>query len=314
MSPVNEFEFELFRINLVHEAAGLEMGFRHFQSDADIASTIETACSSQDLFEKDPTGSAYYQWRLADSLVIPAEDSEDLGLIVCFKLVRETFRKSGATVTPEGRVKDVDTEMKPPLATVAQIVCFMDRHLAVIEHCSELMGSAKWKAHLENLLAKAASSSSFNTKIHFEAKPKRVEVMEAFESFHRLTRLKVTLLLPNPDLPRFGEALYERMKAGGVRRYVQDMSNPDGLVREKGELPYAAIALAEAGYKDGEVELTGELDGQVTTRKTGGVPDRGRLDLLKSYVRGLKKGTSKDDAHKCLRAILTEISRLETDA
>ncbi len=314
MAPVSEFEFELYRINLVHEPTGLDMGFRHFKSDADIAATVEFACGSQDLFEKDPTATAYYQWRLADSLVLDAGDSEGLGMVVCFKLVRETFRKSGAAVTPEGRVKDVDTEMTPPLATVAQIVCFMDRHLAVIEHCSDLMGSGKWKQRLEDLLTKAASQSSFNTKIHFEAKPKKVEVMEAFDSFDKLIRLKVTLLLPNPDLPRYGKALYERMKAGGVRRYVQEMSNPDGLERAQDELPYSAMALAEAGYKDGEVELTGELNGQISTKRTGGVPDRGRVNLLKSFVRGLRKGTKNEDTQKALRAILSEISRLETDA
>ncbi len=312
MPLVNEFEFELYRINIVHDSTGLDMGFQHFKDDIEIANAVESA-TAPDLYEKDPTGSAYYQWRLVEPLLIKAEDSEGLGMIICFKLVRETFRKSGAAVTPEGQLREVDTEMTPPLATVSQVVCFMNRHLAVVEHCSDLMGSRKWKKHMEDILAKGASRLSFNSKIHFEAKPKKIDVMEAFDSFDRLTRLKVILLLPNPDLPRFGEELYERMKAGGVRRYVQEMSNPDGLVRQKGELPYAAIALAEAGYKDGEVELTGEVNGQITTKKTGGVPDRGRLDLLKSFIRGLKKGSDSKEALKALRAIQAEINRLESD-
>jgi hypothetical protein len=87
--------------------------------------------------------------------------------------------------------------------------------------------------------------------------PNQEEILEAFFSFQRLTRLRVHLLLPNPELSRYTQKLFEELQSGGIRDYLADMRNPQGMSKAQENLPFATAAMAAAGYKEGDVLLEG---------------------------------------------------------
>ena len=61
---------------------------------------------------------------------------------------------------------------------------------------------------------------------------------------------------------------------GGIRDYTQDMKNPRGLSTDENGLPFATVAMAQAGYKDGETVMTGFRNGRKTTIRSGNRPAR----------------------------------------
>ena len=159
-------------------------------------------------------------------------------------------------------------------------------------------------------MRRAALQLDFTSTLELQAKPKKSEILQTFHSFQRLTRIRVQLLLPNPDLTRFTKALFEELEGGGIREYIADMRNPRGLNQQEGELPHAAAAMAEDGYKKGEVLMEGLREGKKETVKTGTRPARGTVEGIKDFVRGLAAAARTKEARQMTDALLAEIDRV----
>jgi hypothetical protein len=82
------------------------------------------------------------------------------------------------------------------------------------------------------------------------------------KSFEKVTRLRVTLSIPNPDLGPSFKRLYDEMKKGGVRELSQDMRSERGLTVEPDTLPQSALDMALTGYRKGKIHLYGYRNGQ----------------------------------------------------
>lgn len=88
------------------------------------------------------------------------------------------------------------------------------------------------------------------------------------------------------------------------------MKSANGLSKSEHARPYASVALAEEGYKSGEVLFEGLRNGQFTSIKSSERAARGRIDRLKDYVRGIAANARTKEAQQILSAITAEIDRL----
>ena len=226
-------------------------------------------------------------------------------------LARSVLEKQGPIVTDTGIEQGV-SEAEPPLASYAQLLFHMNRHLVAVEYNSTLMGSGTWRDALHEILLKAATELQFRSTIRLMPLPSVEEVLSAFRSFDRLTRLRARLLVPNPELTRYSQELFNSLKDGNIRELLVDMRNPSGLSKSETELPFAAASIAAAGYKDEEVTFEGVRAGSDHKQivKTGEQPLRGEVEDLRDFVRGIFATVRTKEARDAVRAIIAEIDRL----
>lgn len=302
-----KFEFELYRINLVQAEAMLFDDMNNpVKTDQDIHKILAHAVQPafKALF-KGPKNT--YEWALRDSVQYH-HDRKDGGPVFGITLAKSVIETSGEIVTDTG-IEEGVSESEPPLAETGHLFFYMQRHLLIIERRIAIINS-RWKRALEDILKAAAQNLRFSGWMEFEPIPRHEEIIEAFRSFDRLTRLRVTLRLPNPELSRYSEQLFKEMEEGAIREYLQDMRNPRGLNKADGKLPHATTEIAAAGYKRGEVTFEGLRRGKNETVTTGSEAARGHVTELRDYVRGMKDNSRTKEAQRVTTAILDEIDRI----
>jgi hypothetical protein len=185
----------------------------------------------------------------------------------------------------------------------------MDRHLVAVEFDGAILGTQSWRRMLHSIFDAAARHMEIRSSLRLEPVPQREEILRAFRSFTKLTRLRVKLRIPNPELSRWTKQLQNDMENGGIREYLQDMKNPGGLNRDDAALPYASVSLAAAGYKQGDVVMEGVRNGRRDRVKTGRRAARGAVDSLRNFARGMLVSPPADPK-KAIRAIIKEMDRI----
>jgi hypothetical protein len=186
----------------------------------------------------------------------------------------------------------------------------MQRHLVVVEFNSLLMHTQLWRSSLHSILDASAQSLELQSSLRLEPVPREEEISKVFRSFQRLTRLRVKLRIPNPELDRRTERLRKELEAGNIREYSQDMKNPRGLSQSEQNLPAATVEMAQAGYKDGDVVMSGYRDGRFTTVRTGNRAARGRIDGLRDFIRGIASNAKAKETRAAVQSILDEVDRI----
>jgi len=299
------FLFEIYRLNVV-DAEILTFDFmgRNIRSDDEILRVIERVTSSN-VSTETLSGRTQFQW---DAREFSSENDGD-GLVCSITLGRSVIQQSGKTATEEG-FEEATTTFLPPPADTFHLLFFMKRHLVVIEYRSEVMRNQAWRSSLHEMLDDAARSLEFTSRIRLEPVPQEEEILRTFRSFSRLTRLRVKLRIPNPELDRRTESLRQALVENGIREYTQDMKNPSGISQLPDGLPYATAAMAQAGYKEGEITMVGIRKGQRTTVRTGNRAARGRIEGLREFVRGLASNLRTAEAKNVLARISEEVDRL----
>jgi hypothetical protein len=111
-------------------------------------------------------------------------------------------------------------------------------------------------------------------------------------------------------MDRRTERLRKDMVDSSIREYTQDMKNPSGLSQAEDGLPHATVVMAQQGYKDGEVVMTGIRDGRRRTVRTGKRAARGRIEGLRDFVRGISANAKTSEGKQIVRSILEEVDRV----
>jgi hypothetical protein len=300
--------FELFRLNVVDDSAVFPFMGRIISSDEDILGVLENGTDSRfDLLTESPRGT--FKWSLRQ--FTRYETDLERGSIELYgvTLARSLLTQRGQTVT-ESAIEDALSQLSPPSAATVQLLLYMERHLAIVEYNSDVMSSQLWRSTLHKILDDAASSREFRSSIRLEPIPAEEQVLGAFRSFQVLTRLRVKLRIPNPELDRRTERLRREMMSGQIREYTQDMKNSRGLSQDEHELPFASAVMAQAGYKEGDVIMSGIRDGESKTIRTGSRAVRGRIDGLKDFVRGMATNAKAKETKNVLASIIKEVDRL----
>ena len=306
--PSQPFEFLAYRLNRVEEPALLQGAFSHnLATDEDIVSVLKAATASDfDVTRRART--AVYRWSLRDFDLYDGA-ADNTALVAVVDLARSTLVKDGRIVTDNGIVEG-DSQSEPPLASVMRMVFYLKRHLVAVEYNSQLMVSTAWLDIFSEMISKAASVKGYGSWFELEPIPTESEVINAFKSFEKLTRLRVHLRLPNPDLSRYTRHLYEELRDGGIRDYVQDMRSFSGLSQDEAQLPFASAAMAQGGYKKGEVRMEGISAGKFRKVTTGKQAARGTIDALRDFVRGIRISVRTREATEVVAAIERELRRI----
>jgi hypothetical protein len=302
-------QFEIYRLNLVDEDTfAFEFMGREMRNDGDIRLVLERVTEPRfDLNVE--SGRATYRWAAREYLEFRYFDEDPSSMMCLLSLARSTLSQRGQTIT-ERTVEDALTTLSPPPAEVIHLLFYMKRHLVIVEYSSSLMQTNLWRDSLHSMLHRAAHSAEFRTDIRLEPVPRDEEIISAFRSFQRLVRLRVKLRIPNPEMDRRTEQLRQEMMRSSIREYTQDMKNPSGLSQDEGGLPHATVAMAQAGYKDGEVVMVGIRDGRRRTVRTGKRAARGRVEGLRDFVRGLGANVRTVEGRRIVRTILDEVDRI----
>lgn len=301
-----KFSFDLFRLNVVDlvdlfmpEQSSLVRG------DDDLIRIIKLACSSEFDKEQD-TSSAKFKWSLryfSDyKNLIP--DRRILSAI----LARSILEKDGLIVTDDG-ISEGSSASSPPLASTMIVFFDLKRHLVAVEHSGEL-SQVSWKDHIEKIFDDASLSLGKASTIKLEPVPEKHEITGLFKSFDRLTRIKGTLRIPNPELTRYTKSLFDDLKASNVREYTQDMKNPGGLSKDENARPFATAVLAQQGYKTGDFQMEGYRNDTFEKVTSGASASRGAINSLKQFVRGLSANAKAKETQKALSEIAKEIDRI----
>jgi len=106
--------------------------------------------------------------------------------------------------------------------------------------------------------------------------------MKTFLSFQKLTRLKIHILLPNPDLSRLTRKLFEELQEGGIENTLRTCAILMGYPKRKLAMPHEAASMAEDGYKEGDVLMEGVRDGEERAFGVGRVQPVEELKVLET--------------------------------
>ena len=224
------FVFEIYRLNVI-ESEELYLSFmgNSIRSDSDILRVLSRATESR--FDQDSvSGRSTFRWSIREySEYMDNATSQ----VVSVTLGRSTLRQSGQTVT-ETKFEAALTQMSPPSSETIHIFFYMKRHLVIVEYSSAILATQVWRTSLHSILDRAATSLELHPGIRLEPLPREEEILTEFRSFDRLTRLRVRLRIPNPELDRRTEQLRQEMLKSEIREYTQDMKIPTVSRRAKG--------------------------------------------------------------------------------
>jgi hypothetical protein len=300
------FSFDLYRLN-IEDADDLFAGseLKRLRNDGDIAAVLEKATEpEQDQIQK--TKNAVFKWGMREFRNL--QDVMPSRPLLHVVLARSVLERDGDIVTDQGMTTGTSS-LNPPLANTAVCIFDLSRHLVAVEHTGELSQTA-WKEFFERILATAANRLEFWSSVVLEPIPEENGIIGLFRSFERLTRMRVTLRIPNPELSRYTKLLYEDLSKSGIREILQDMRNPNGLSKSEEARPFASAVLAEQGYKKGDVQFEGLRNGAFEQASSGSSAARGSVRGLRDYVRGLHANAKTKEAQRSLAAVTAEIDRL----
>lgn len=301
-----KFSFDLFRLNLEDLPDLFNIrGPERLRSDASIEAVLRNATDHK--YDQDQTTSkAIFKWSLRDFYRLQTEvEGRDL---LHVRLARSVLEREGSIVTDDGISTGISS-LNPPLASTA--VCFFDlrRHLVAVEHTADLSQTA-WKDFFEKILEDASIASGYFSKFSLEPVTEQNEIVRIFRSFDVVTRMRVTLRIPNPELNRYTKALYEDLRRAGIRELLQDMKSQEGLSKDEDALPHASAVLAEQGYKKGDVQFEGLKNGEQESVRSGTSAARGTTSQLRDFVRGLHANSKTKEAARALTAVVEEIDKI----
>jgi len=275
----------LFRLNFVDRQDLFERPIvtdDHFIKVVDLAATHEFDITKQ--------GSrSGYRWALRAATSGIVDEMERPFIDVMFS--REVTSRRGPIITPDGIALGTST-VTPPSATLVHIVIDLKRHIVAIEDVpSVIQPHSGWKAKLQTILDSAAWKLEFTSQIRLDPVIPMEIVKSRLESFTRVTRLRVTLRIPNPDLGPSFRRLYEEMKQGGVRELTEDMRNERGLTLAPETLPQEALDMAMSGYRKGKIHLHGyNKDGQRDEFTVADDVARVEFTKLREFIEGYAAG------------------------
>lgn len=285
MARHNDFNFDLYRLNIIDDEGLFEFMGKFIRKDEQTIGILREACNSRwDV--RQATANAVYVWGLRDFVELRDGRNNKKVRAFAIKLARATLEKEGVVITNDS-ISFGKSVSHPPPADFVTLVFHMTRHLVAAEFKSTVTANDGWLGALTAILIKVAAHQKYRSVIQLQPKPKKADILKSFVSFQRLTRLRVHLLLPNPDLSRFTRGLFDELRNGGIREYIADMRNPGGLSQEEMTLPHAAASMAEDGYKSGEVIMEGIKNGKRQTLKTGVRPARGKVENIRDSVQDL---------------------------
>jgi hypothetical protein len=296
-------EFLLFRLNLVDRQDLFE---RPIKDDSELIRVVERA--SNERFDVSKQGRRRgYKWALRS----PTTGSiGEAATFIDVTFSRELASHRGPIITSDGITQGTST-LNPPTATLVRILIDLRRHVFAIEDVPSIIQThSGWKTNLQTILSSAAWDLEFTSMFRLDPiLPKRM-VENRLQTFERVTRLRVTLSIPNPDLGPTFQHLYEEMARGGIRELAQDMRNERGLNVGPETLPRAAIDMAMGGYRKGKIHFYGLSGGQKQEFTVEDDVSRIQVEEVRGFVEGYVAARPSPEVKRLAGAIIQKIDDL----
>jgi hypothetical protein len=95
--------------------------------------------------------------------------------------------------------------------------------------------------------------------------------------------------------------------------YLQEFISSEGIRVDEESKAYSSASLAELGYREGGVQIDGQKNGKPVQIDEGKLAIRGKIDQLRSLIRGLETNAGGKLLPNALNQIQNEIDRLFPD-
>jgi hypothetical protein len=295
------FKFFLYRLNKEYRA---ELFTRRTTNETDDdwldRYFTELACSRFDLQKE--TRQAVYTWAIRQYQRLDADFSS-------FVLARSQQQRRSTIVTDDSLTTGDSVASPPPADTIIMLV-FWPRHIVVVENRSGMTTGETWLRNFHAILDASKNQLEIPVAPRLEPIPLQGSLQHHLRTLDRVFRFRLRLKLPNPELSRWAERVYEEMLEGHLTEYLQEFVSPSGMNVSEGSKAHSSAALAEGGYKEGPVSIDGEKDGRPVSIEEGKSAISGKIDQIHSLIRGLETNATGTRLPRALDMIREEIHRL----
>ncbi len=260
----------------------------------------ELACSRFDLQKE--TKRAVYTWAVRNYQRL---DDQFASLV----LARSQHQQRSTIVTNDS-LTEGDSVANPPPADTIVLLVYWPRHIVIVENRSGMTTGETWLGNFHALLDASKNILQIPVAPRLEPIASQGSIQHHLRSLDKVFRFRLRLKLPNPELSRWAELVYNEMIEGHLTEYLQEFISPTGVNVDEGSKAHSSAAMAESGYKEGAVSIDGEKDGCPVSITGGMSAISGKIDQLHSLIRGLEANATGTNLPRALDIIRQEVNRL----
>lgn len=301
----DSFRFFLYRLNK-ELRTDLFRGFdRPQKSDDDwLEEYLKGICSDDFDFTK-KTKKSIYTWAIRNYRRL----SDEFSSIV---LARSTIQRASTIVTSNSLSNGESVSSPPPADTIILII-YWPRHIVVVENRAGMTTGETWLRYFHKIIENAKMKTPVPIAPRLEPIPLKGTILHHLHDLDRVFRLRIRLTLPNPELNRWAQRIYDEMIEEKLETYLQEFISSEGIRVDEESKAYSSASLAELGYREGGVQIDGQKNGKPVQIDEGKSAIRGKIDQLRSLIRGLETNAGGKQLPNALNQIQNEIDRLFPD-
>lgn len=296
------FKFFLYRLNKEYRQdlfSSREISNR--TDDEWLTDFLSTVCNRDYDFKKE-TRNAIYTWSLRNFLNL----SEDFSSVI---LARSQLQKTSTIVT-DNSLTVGDSVSNPPPADTIVLIIWWTRHIVIVENRAGMTTGETWLRNFHAIIENAKPFISIPIAPKLEPIPIKGTILEHLKNLDKVFRFRVRLKLPNPELNRWAKQIYDEMIEQHLTEYLQEFISPNGIRVDEASKAYSSGSLAELGYKEGGIQIEGEKNGDSVQIDEGRTAIKGKIDQLRSLIRGLETNATSKQLTNALVRIESEVNRL----
>lgn len=248
-----------------------------------------------------------YKWSFRQGTTIL--DDNNNKILTTYVLGKSLLEKDAIVVDDDGFHED-RTYSQPAPAETMELLVYWKRHIVLIENRSKMVTGETWLKHYNQIMIKVSEEMDYKKIPQLENIPLVKSIISIFYKLKKVTRIKVHLELPNPDMSRLSKSLKEKLEEDSIQELKQDMFNPNGISKKEEGLPISSLALAELGYKKGPVFIEGVGENGLEKYETGTKTAKGSLHGFKNFIKGLRTNTKTKEGKNMIDAIELELETI----
>jgi hypothetical protein len=298
----NTFNFFLYRLNKEYRHDLFSARDAPNRPDDEWLADYLSVISGHEYDFKRETRRAIYIWSVRNFQNL---DDNFSSLV----LARSQLQKTSTIVTDDSLTVGDSVANPPPADTIIMLIMW-SRHLVIVENRAGMTTGETWLRNFHAIIDNAKSYTSIPVAPRLEPIPIRGTILEHLRNLDKIFRFRVRLKLPNPELNRWSKKIFDEMVREHLTEYLQEFYSPNGIRADKNSKAYSSAALAELGYKEGGVQIEGQKDGEIVQIDEGKTAIKGKLDQLRSFIRGLETLAKGKETSKALVRIEKEVNRL----
>lgn len=296
------FNFFLYRLNKEYRHDLFSSHKTGERTDDEWLTEYLTAVCNRDYDFRKETRRAVYTWSLRNYQDL----DENFSSVV---LARSQLQKTSTIVTDDSLTIG-DSISNPPPADTIVLIFYWKRHIVIVENRAGMTTGETWLRNFHAIIENAKSYVSIPVVPRLEPIPVRGTILEHLQKLDKVFRFRVRLKLPNPELNKWSKHIYDEMIEQRLTEYLQEFISPTGIRVDENSKAYSSGALAELGYKEGGIQIEGQKNGETVLIDEGRTAVKGKIEQLKSLIRGIETNATSKQLRNALIRIETEVNRL----